>query len=117
MWGIIGGVVLVLALLSPLVLGSSKKVEQLFEAAETLYERSDYKGAIPKYKEALKESKKFGAKTERIDKDFTTLVNLKIAQCYYELAEETRTIRHYQTLLHTSERLYWMQRLPNTEKN
>ena len=64
MWGIIGGVVLVLALLSPLVLGSSKKVEQLFEAAETLYERSDYKGAIPKYKEALKESKKFGAKTQ-----------------------------------------------------
>ena len=28
-WGIIGGVALVLALLSPLVLGNSKKIEQL----------------------------------------------------------------------------------------
>ena len=97
--GIIGGVALVLALLSPLVLGSSKKVEQLFEAAETLYERSDYKGAIQKYKEALKESKKFGAKTERIDKDFTTLANLKIARCYYELAENTSDVRYYQNAL------------------
>ena len=98
-WGIIGGVALVLALLSPLVLGSSKKVEQLFEAAEALYERSDYESAIEKYKEALKESKKFGAKTERIDKDFTTLANLKIARCYYELAEDTSDVRHYQNAL------------------
>ena len=98
-WGIIGGVALVLALLSPLVLGNSKKIEQLFEAAEELYERSDYKGAIVKYKEALKESKKFGAKTEMIDKDFTTLANLKIAQCYYELAEKTSDVRYYQTAL------------------
>ena len=98
-WGIIGGVALVLALLSPLVLGNSKKIEQLFEAAEELYERSDYKGAIVKYKEALKESKKFGAKTETIDKDFTTLANLKIAQCYYELAEKTSDVRHYQSAL------------------
>ena len=98
-WGIIGGVALVLALLSPLVLGNSKKIEQLFEAAEELYERSDYEGAIVKYKEALKESKKFGAKTEMIDKDFTTLANLKIAQCYYELAEKTSDVRHYQSAL------------------
>lgn len=98
-WGIIGGVALVLALLSPLVLGSAQKVERLFEAAEALYERSDYEGAIVKYKEALKESKKFGAKTERIDKDFTTLANLKIARCYYELAEDSSDIRHYQSAL------------------
>ena len=97
--GVIGGVALVLALLSPLLLGSSKKVTELFEAAETLYEHSEYEGAIAKYKEALKESKKFGAKTERIDKDFTTLVNLKIAQCYYELAEKTSDVRHYQNSL------------------
>ena len=57
-WGIIGGVALVIALLSPLVLGNSKKIEQLFEAAEALYERSDYEAAITKYKEALRESKK-----------------------------------------------------------
>ena len=98
-WGIIGGVALVLALLSPLVLGSAQKVERLFEAAEVLYERSDYEGAIVKYKKALKESKKFGAKTERIDKDFTTVANLKIARCYYELAEDSSDIRHYQSAL------------------
>ncbi len=98
-WGIIGGVALVLALLSPLVLGSAQKVERLFEAAEALYERSDHKGAIVKYKEALKESKKFGAKTEQIDKDFTTLVNLRIARCYYELAENSSDVRHYQSAL------------------
>ncbi len=98
-WGIIGGVALVLAFLSPLVLGSAQKVERLFEAAEVLYERSDYEGAIVKYKKALKESKKFGAKTERIDKDFTTVANLKIARCYYELAEDSSDIRHYQSAL------------------
>ncbi len=98
-WGIIGGVALVLALLSPLVLGSAQKVERLFEAAEALSERLDYEGAIVKYKEALKESKKLGAKTERIDKDFTTLANLKIARCYYELAEDSSDVRHYQNAL------------------
>ena len=64
MWGIIGGLALVLALLSPYVLGSTKKVERLFEGAETLYEQNNYKGAIAKYSEALKESKKLRAKTE-----------------------------------------------------
>ena len=98
-WGIIGGVALVLALLSPLVLGSAQKVEKLFEAAEALYERLDYEAAIAKYKEALKESKKLGTKTERIDKDFTTLANLKIARCYYELAEDSSDIGHYHNAL------------------
>ena len=103
-WGIIGGVALVLALLSPLVLGNSKKVEQLFKAAEALYEREDYKDAITKYKEALKESKKFGAKTEIIDTDFITLANLKIAWCYYELAEETSDDSHNENaLIHIKE--------------
>ena len=103
-WGIIGGVALVLALLSPLVLGSAQKVERLFEAAEALYERLDYEGAIVKYKEALKESKKLGVKTERIDKDFTTLANLKIARCYYELGEDSSDDRHYQSaLMHIEE--------------
>lgn len=103
-WGIIGGVALVLAFLSPLVLGSGQKVERLFEDAEILQERSDYEGAIGKYKAALKESKKFGVKTERIDKDFTTLANLKIARCYYELAEDSSDIRHYQSaLMHIEE--------------
>ena len=56
----------------PTRIRNSKKVEQLFKDAETDYERSDYENAIAKYKEALKESKKFGTKTEHIDKDFTT---------------------------------------------
>ena len=98
-WGIIGGVALVLALLSPLVLGSAQKVERLFEAAEVLYESSEYKAAIEKYKAALKESKKLGARTERIDKDFTTLANLKIARCYYKLGEDSSDVRHYQSAL------------------
>ena len=98
-WGIIGGVALALALLSPLILGNARKVEQLFEDAEASYERSDYKNAITIYKEALKESNKLAVKTEHIDKEFTTLANLKIAQCYYELGEKTSDVRHYQSAL------------------
>ena len=98
-WGIIGGVALLLALLSPLVLGNSKKVEKLFEDAETLYERSNYEGAIKKYKEALKESSKPGAKTEHIDKDFTTVASLRIALCYYHLAEKTQDVNYYHDAL------------------
>ena len=87
-WGIVGGIALLLALLSPFVLGNSKKVERLFEEAEVLYERRNYEGAIEKYSEAVKEADKLGAKTERIALDFTTLANLKIAKCYYHLAEK-----------------------------
>ena len=98
-WGIIGGVALLLALLSPLVLGNSKKVERIFEDAEALYERSDYENAIEKYEAALKEANKLGAKTGHIDVDFTTLVHLKIALCYYELAEKTRDVNYYHDVL------------------
>ena len=94
-WGIIGGFALVLALLSPYVLGSSKKVAQLFEAAEVLYEEENYESAIAKYSEALKESKKLGAKTATIDEDFTTLVNLKIAMSYAKLAEQSDDANYY----------------------
>ena len=80
-WGIIGGTCLGTCPTITYVLGSSKKVEQLFEAAETLYDaNSDYENAIAKYKEALKESNKLRLrKPNTIDKDFTTFVNLKIA--------------------------------------
>lgn len=98
-WGIIGGVALVLALLSPLVLGNAKKINQLFEDAEMLYEREDYERARGKYSEALQESKKIGVNTETIDIDFTTLVNLKIAWCYYELGEKTSDVRHNRNAL------------------
>lgn len=98
-WGIIGGVALLLALLSPLVLGNSKKVERLFEEAEVLYERSDYENAVEKYEAALKESNKPGAKTEHIDENFDTLVHLKIARCYDYLAEKTQDVNYYHDAL------------------
>ena len=89
------GFALVLALLSPYILGSSKKVERLFEAAEILYEQRDYDGAITKYSEALKESNKVRARPETIDKDFITLVNFKIAMSYVKLAEHENNKSHY----------------------
>lgn len=99
MWGIIGGFALLLALLSPYVLGNTKKVERLFEAAETLYDQNDYERAIEKYTQAIKESSKLRAKTETIDQDFTTYVNFKIAMSYAKLAEHKDNPIHYETAL------------------
>ncbi len=98
-WGIIGGVALALALLSPLVLGSAKKVARLYEAAETFYERADYENAILNYEAALKEARKPGANTKRIDTDFTTLATFKIARCYYEKGEKSQDDRDYELAL------------------
>ena len=93
--GIIGGLALVVALLSPFMMGSSKKVEQLFQSAEDLYGQADFGGAIDKYTEALEESTKRGVKTEVIDKDFPTLANYKIAVSYSRLAEQSGDVNHY----------------------
>ena len=116
-WGIIGGLALVLALLSPYVLGSPKKVERLFEAAETLYEQNDYEGAIAKYSEALKESKKPRAKTETIDEDFTTLVNFKIAMSYVRLAEHKDNPIHYEKALEHVQKAAQTVKLAEYEEN
>ena len=116
-WGIIGGVALLLALLSPLVLGNSKKVERLFEDAEALYAQNDYEGAIEKYNEALKESNKLRAKTETIDKDFTTYVNLKIAMSYIKLAEHEENLIHYETALEHVEKASQTVKLAEYEEN
>ncbi len=97
--GIIGGVALVLAILAPFVLGNANKAKKFFEEAEMLYEREDYEAAITKYTKTLQELEKIGAKTEAIDTDFTTLVNLKIAWCYYKLAENTSDVRRNQQAL------------------
>ena len=78
-WGIIGGIALVVALLSPFLLGSSKSVQTLYDDAEVMFERKDYQGAIEKYNKAIKASKKPGARTEIIDKDFSTLANYQIS--------------------------------------
>ena len=95
--GIIGGLALIIALLSPFMMGSSNKVEQLFQSAEDLYGQADYEGAIAKYTEALEESTKRGVKTEVIDKDFPTLANYKIAVSYSRLAEQSGDVNHYDT--------------------
>ena len=97
--GIIGGLALIVAILSPFMMGSSKKVEQLYNDAEALSGQADYEGAIAKYTEALEESKKRGVKTEVIDKDFKTLANFKIAVAYSRLAEQSGDINHYDTAL------------------
>ena len=97
--GIIGGLALVVALLSPFMMGSSKKVEQLYNSAEDLYGQADYEGAIAKYHEALEESTKRGVKTEVIDKDFPTLANYKIGVCFARLAEQSGDVNHYDTAI------------------
>ena len=103
--GIIGGLALLVALLSPFMMGSSKKVEQLFQSAEDLYGQADYEGAIDKYAEALEESTKRGVKTEVIDKDFPTLANYKIAVSYSRLAEQSGDVNHYDTAIEYIEKV------------
>ena len=103
--GIIGGLALVLALLSPFMMGSSKKVEELYRSAEDLFSQADYEGAIAKYQEALEESTKRGVKTEVIDKDFPTLANFKIAVTYSRLAEQTGDVNHYETAIEFIEKV------------
>ncbi len=103
--GIIGGLALIIALLSPLMMGSSKKVEQLYQAAEDLRGQADYEGAIEKYTEALEESTKRGVKTEVIDKDFATLANYKIAVSYSRLAEQTGDVNYYDTAIEYIEKV------------
>ena len=98
-WGIIGGVVLVIALLSPLFLGSSKNVQQLYNEGNALYTQRKYSDAIELYEKAIKESKKPGARSEVIDKDFPTLANYKIALCYTQLGETTTDDTNYKSAI------------------
>ena len=103
--GIIGGLCLVLALLVPLTMGGSKKVEQLYQAAEDLRGQANYEGAIAKYAEALEASTKRGVNTRVIDKDFTTLVHYKIAVSYSRLAEQTGDVNYYDTAIEYIEKV------------
>lgn len=103
--GIIGGLALIIALLSPFMMGSSKKVEQLYNDAEDLFGQADYEGAIAKYNEALEESTKRGVKTEVIDKDFPTLGNFRIAVSYSRLAEQSGDVNHYDTAIEYIEKV------------
>ena len=96
---VIGGLALIVALISPFLMGSSKKVEELYYAAKELSDQADYEGAIAKYTEALEESQKRGVKTEVIDKDFTTLAHFQIAVNYSRWAETSGDVNHYETAL------------------
>ena len=117
MWGIIGGFALLLALLSPYVLDRTKKVERLFETAEMSYAQKDYERAIAKYNEALHESHKPRVNSETIAKDFTTLVNFKIAMSYVKLAEYRDTPNYYENALEYIEKAAQTVRLVEYEGN
>ena len=115
-WGIIGGLALAIALLTPYLIGSANKVEQLYQSAEQLYEQQNYEGAINKYTEALIESEKPGVKTKDIDKDFTTLVNFKIAVTYSRLAEIIDDRAHYDTAIQIIENIAPIATVPKHQE-
>ena len=88
-FGIIGGVALIIALLSPLLLVRPIDVQKHYDKAEKLFESYKYEEAIKKYEKAIKVSKKPGAQSYKIDKDFPALANYKIALCYERLGEKS----------------------------
>ncbi len=98
-WGVIGGIALVLALLSPFVLGSTKKVKQVFEEAETSYKEQRYEDALERYNKALEESKKFGVKTDTIVPEFQAYIHYKIAQCEKQLGNSNVALERYREVI------------------
>ena len=94
-WGIIGGAVLIIAILSSLVLPGSKSVENHYTDAEALFRHRKYEDAIKKYEKAIKASKKTGVNTDHIDKDFPALANYKIALCYEKLGDTKNDNKFY----------------------
>ena len=98
-WGVIGGLALVVALLSPFVLGSSKKVERIFEDAEMAYEEGRYEDALERYNKALKESKKLGVKTDTIVPEFHAYIHYKIAQCEQQLGNANVALERYREVI------------------
>ena len=98
-WGIIGGFALLLALLSPFVLSSTKKVERIFEDAETAYEERRYKDALERYNKSLEESKKFGVKTNTIVPEFQAYIHYKIAQCEKQLGNANVALERYREVI------------------
>lgn len=98
-WGIIGGIALALALLSPLVLGSTKRVKQVFEDAEALYEQERYEDASARYNKALERSKKFGVKADTIVPDFQAHVHYKMAECAEQLGRANVALQHYREVI------------------
>ena len=98
-WGIIGGFALLLALLSPFVLSSTKKVERIFEDAETSYKEKRYEDALERYNKALEESKKFGVQTDTIVPEFQAYIHYKIAQCEKQLGNANVALERYREVI------------------
>lgn len=105
MLGIIGGLALLVALLSPIVLGRTEKVSALFEEAEARYENKDYTEAIAKYEASLKESKKFRANPEEVQEDFATVVSFKMAMCRVKLSETSGNFEELELVIRDLEQL------------
>lgn len=102
--GIIGGIVLLIALLSPLMRSRSHKVEKVFGAADKLFEQGNYSGAIDKYNEVIVEATKREVKPRKGGRDFVAFANYKITDCYVQLAEKHRDIRYYESaIIHIEE--------------
>ena len=93
-WGIIGGAVLIIALLSTL-LPNKKSVDDHYYAAESHFRHREYQDAIKRYEKAIKASKKPGVNTVHIDKDFPAFANYKIALCYEKLGDTKKDNRFY----------------------
>lgn len=97
--GIIGGIALVIALLSPLIRSDHRKVKGLFEAADKVFVQGDYLSAIDKYKETITEATKRNFKPGKRDKDFVAYANYKIAVSYAKLAKKYNTVRYYESAI------------------
>ncbi len=93
-WEMIGGAVLIIALLS-LLLPNAKTVEEHYNEAESLFQHRKYEDAIKRYQKAIKASKKPGVNTDYIDKDFPTLANKRIALCYEKLGDTKKDNKFY----------------------
>jgi tetratricopeptide (TPR) repeat protein len=102
--GVVAGIVLAVVMLWPS--GSSQRVKALYEEAEQLMSEGKYEEAITKYSEALEESKKWGVKTEVIDRDFDSLAKYKIAFCYAKMAEDTGDLTYYEKALDYIKEVY-----------
>ena len=81
-----------------LLFSTAEQVESIFLDAEASYRAGSYKAAIEKYHTTLKEFRKPGVAPglrPRINKNFPTLINYRIAVCYSKLAEQSDNSKRF----------------------
>ena len=101
--GVIAGVVLAAVLFWP---SGPGKVEEPFQKAEKLYEAGNYKDAIEKYNDALKESGQGSTPDAKLlYSEFSILVKYKQALCYSNIAEQG-DVANYDVALSTLQEIY-----------